>query len=85
MKYVLITGGSQGLGKSLVNVFASNHYNVGIGYLSKRDNALKLCEEINSKYRIYRNNKGIFEDPLHYSSFGGSIIGEYIIDEVSKE
>ena len=42
-------------------------------------------KEINSKYRIYRNNKGIFEDPLHYSSFGGSIIGEYIIDEVSKE
>ena len=52
MKYVLITGGSQGLGKSLVDVFASNQYNVIIGYLSNKDKALKLCEEINSKYNV---------------------------------
>ena len=49
MKYVLITGGSQGLGKSLVNVFASNQYNVIIGYLSNKDKALKLCDEVSSK------------------------------------
>ena len=42
-------------------------------------------KENNTKYSLYKKNKGIFEDPLHYSSFGGSIIGEYIIEEVSKE
>ena len=52
MKYVLITGGSQGLGKSLVDVFASNHYNVIIGYLSNRDKALKFCDEVNIKYNV---------------------------------
>ena len=34
MKYVLVTGGSQGLGASIVNVFANNQYNVIIGYLN---------------------------------------------------
>ena len=42
-------------------------------------------KESNTKYNLYNKNIGIFEDPLHYSRFGGSIIGEYIIDEVSKE
>lgn len=52
MKYVLITGGSQGLGKSLVDVFASNQYNVIIGYLSNKDKSLELCNEVNSKYNV---------------------------------
>ena len=52
MKYVLVTGGSQGLGKSLVNVFVSNQYNVIIGYLSNKDKALKLCDEVNGKYNV---------------------------------
>lgn len=52
MKYVLITGGSQGLGKSLVDVFASNQYNVIIGYLSNKDKTLELCNEVNSKYNV---------------------------------
>ncbi len=52
MKYVLVTGGSQGLGKSLVNVFVSNQYNVIIGYLSNKDKALELCNEVNGKYKV---------------------------------
>ena len=42
-------------------------------------------KEGNNKYSLYKKNKGVFEDPLHYSRFGGSIIGEYLINEVSKE
>lgn len=52
MKYVLITGGSQGLGASIVNVFATNQYNVIIGYLSNKDKALELCNEVNGKYNV---------------------------------
>lgn len=52
MKYVLVTGGSQGLGKSLVDVFAINHCNVIIGYLSNKDKALELCNEVNGKYNV---------------------------------
>ena len=52
MKYVLITGGSRGLGASIVNVFATNQYNVIIGYLSNKDKAIELCEEVNCKYNV---------------------------------
>lgn len=52
MKYVLVTGGSQGLGKSLVDVFASNQYNVIVGYFSNKDKALELCDEVNGKYNV---------------------------------
>lgn len=52
MKYVLITGGSQGLGASIVNVFAANKYNIIIGYLNNKYKALKLCDKVNSKYNV---------------------------------
>lgn len=52
MKYVLVTGGSQGLGASIVNVFATNQYNVIVGYLNNKDKALKLCDDVNSKYNV---------------------------------
>ena len=52
MKYVLVTGGSQGLGASIVNVFANNQYNVIIGYLNNKDKASELCDHVNSKYNV---------------------------------
>ena len=52
MKYVLVTGGSQGLGASIVNVFANNQYNVIIGYLNNKDKASELCDQVNSKYNV---------------------------------
>lgn len=52
MKYVLITGGSQGLGASIVNAFAANKYNIIIGYLSNKDKALELCNDVNGKYNV---------------------------------
>lgn len=52
MGYVLVTGGAQGLGAEIVKVFASNNYNVIIGYLKSEENALKLCKEVNSKYNV---------------------------------
>lgn len=52
MKYVLLTGGSQGLGASIVNVFANNQYNVIIGYLNNKDKASELCDEVNGKYNV---------------------------------
>ena len=41
MKTVLVTGGAQGLGASIVNEF-SKEYNVLIGYNTNYDKALKL-------------------------------------------
>ena len=52
MKYVLITGGSQGLGASIVNAFAANKYNIIIGYLNNKDKALELCNDVNGKYNV---------------------------------
>ena len=52
MGYVLVTGGAVGLGREIVKVFASNKYNVIIGYLNSEDSAKQLCEEVNSKYNV---------------------------------
>ena len=52
MKYVLVTGGSQGLGASIVNVFANDQYNVIIGYLNNKDKASELSDHVNSKYNV---------------------------------
>lgn len=77
MKYVLVTGGSQGLGASIVNVFASNNYNVIIGYLNNKDKACELCNEVKSKYNVKSFAKKIditCEDDVKY------IFDEFDID-----
>ena len=33
-------------------------------------------------YLMLKDNKGIFEDQLHYSAFGGSIVAKYIFDNI---
>lgn len=52
MKYVLVTGGAQGLGSEIVRVFSQNNYNVIIGYLTNESLANKLCQDMNSKYNV---------------------------------
>lgn len=49
---VLVTGGAQGLGASIVRAFAKNCYDVLIGYLTNYDKALELCEEITDTYKV---------------------------------
>ena len=51
-KCVLITGSSSGLGKSLIEKYASNNYNVVITYLTHKNEALKLEDDIKEKYNI---------------------------------
>ena len=49
---VLVTGGAQGLGVSIVRKLASNGYDVIIGYLNSKDEAINLMNEVNSKYNV---------------------------------
>ena len=52
MNDVLVTGGSQGLGASIVRIFAKNKYNVIIGYNTNKEQAKLLCKEMNDKYDV---------------------------------
>ena len=51
-KQVLITGGAKGLGASIAEIFASNHYDVIITYLNSETEARELCNFLKSKYNI---------------------------------
>ena len=52
MKYTLITGGSQGLGESLVLEFAKHNHNIIIGYNTNKEKAEKLNEYIKTNYKV---------------------------------
>lgn len=49
---VLVTGGAQGLGASIVRAFAKGGYDVIIGYLTSYNEAIDLCNEVNEKYSV---------------------------------
>lgn len=51
-KTVLITGGSSGIGKSIVIKFASNNYNIIFTYLNNQENAFNLKKEIEKEYNV---------------------------------
>lgn len=51
-KCVLVTGSSIGLGSSIIRKYASNNYDVVITYLSHEDEAIKLKNEVTSKYGV---------------------------------
>lgn len=51
-KSVLVTGSSIGLGASIIRKYASNNYDVVITYLSHKEDAIKLKEEVTSKYGV---------------------------------
>lgn len=52
MKYVFISGASSDLGGAVAKVFASNNYNLILGYNTREDNVIKLRDEIKSIYGI---------------------------------
>ena len=51
-KCVLVTGSSIGLGASIIKKYASNDYDVIITYNNHKEEALKLKNEIISKYKV---------------------------------
>ena len=52
MKYVLVIGGAQGLGKEIVKELSKRFYNVIIGYLTNEESAIELCVYSNGKYNV---------------------------------
>ena len=46
MKNVLITGGSRGIGKALVEAFSKNGYNVAFTYNKSENEAKRLAKEL---------------------------------------
>jgi 3-oxoacyl-[acyl-carrier protein] reductase len=64
-KTVLITGGSRGIGKGIVEVFIENGANVAFTYASSSGPALELSEKLNSnktKCISYKSDASIFSD-----------------------
>lgn len=52
MKYALVTGGAQGLGREIVIELAKKGYNIIIGYLNSEELANSLCEYIVDTYKV---------------------------------
>ena len=53
MKYVFISGASSDLGKSIANIFASNNFNLILGY-NKNEEKKVLSEETAFIMRYFR-------------------------------
>lgn len=51
-KVVIVTGGTRGIGASIVKEMAKNKYNIIINYLSNKDIAEKLKSDLEKKYDI---------------------------------
>lgn len=51
-KNVLVTGGTRGMGKAIVQEFAKNGYNVIINYVKSNEKALNLKKEIENEYHV---------------------------------
>ena len=51
-RFVLVTGGDRGIGKSIVEKFAENSFNVIFTYLKNEELALELVSNIKSKYNV---------------------------------
>lgn len=51
-KVALVTGSSRGIGKAIVSNFAKEGYNVVINYIIEKNEALKLKEELEKKYKV---------------------------------
>ncbi len=51
-KVVLVTGASNGIGASTLEVFAKNNYNVVLNYNSDSENAKRIKNDLENKYNI---------------------------------
>jgi len=64
-KNILLTGGSRGIGKSIVQVLIKNGANVGFTYSSSEDAANKISKELNSestKCIAYKSDASLLEE-----------------------
>ncbi len=52
MKTILVTGSSKGLGKSIIEYFASKGYNTIINYKTSKEKAYELKEYIENTYKV---------------------------------
>ena len=50
-KVVLVTGGSRGIGKAIVSVFAAKGFNVVVNYVNSEE-AKNFCLELENEYNI---------------------------------
>ncbi len=70
MKTVLVTGGSRGIGKSIVQKFADNGYNVILNYSKSEEAAYKLSEKYNN-VKIFKadiSNKKQVQEMIDYAT-----------------
>lgn len=64
-KKVLITGGSRGIGKGIVELFARNGAEVGFTFSSSEESARRIEQELGQegcKVKAYKSNAASFED-----------------------
>lgn len=70
MKTVLVTGGSRGIGKSIVQKFAENGYNVILNYSKSEEAAYRLSEKY-SNVKIFKaniSNKKQVQEMIDYAT-----------------
>lgn len=70
MKTVLVTGGSRGIGKSIVQKFAENGYNVILNYSKSEEAAYRLSEKYNN-VKIFKadvSNKKQVQEMVDYAT-----------------
>ena len=92
---ILVTGGAQGLGASIVSVFAHNGYDVIIGYLNNHDKAVDLCNKVNEKYNVNcivkqidvtceENVKELFDEFYIMKVVGVNLGGTFLVCKYAK-
>ncbi len=72
-KKVLITGGSRGIGTSIVKSFVENGADVGFTYRSSAESALKLVDECGGNTKAYQSDASSFEE-------AGKLMDQFIAD-----
>ena len=76
-KIMLVTGSRQGIGKAIVNYFASLGVNIIMTYHSRKDEIIKLENEIKDKYRVNVDS--------YYLDLSSEESVKCLCDEISKK